>query len=142
MQKLFLSSLILFLLIVNHQECNAAATDPPPDSCVVVRDTACAKVVVMFVDSSQTTSGQTQPEETFRKKKLITSILAFPIPFGFMGLHRIYLGSSPWVPVAYLCTGGGGLGLLPLIDFIFIVTANEEEFKKYENNPNLFMFAE
>ena len=77
----------------------------------------------------------------FRKEKLIASVLAFPIPFGFSGLHRIYLGSEPWVPVAYLISGGGGLGLLPLIDFIFIVTANEEEFRSYENNPNFFMWV-
>lgn len=82
------------------------------------------------------------PKETFRKKKFITSILAFPLPFGFIGLHRIYLGTDPWVPIAYLCTGGGGCGLLPLIDFIYLVTANEEEFKKYENNPRLFMFVD
>lgn len=77
----------------------------------------------------------------FRKEKLIASILAFPVPFGFTGMHRIYLGSEPWVPVAYLITGGGGCGLLPLIDFIFIVSATEEEFAAYENNPRFFMWV-
>ncbi len=78
----------------------------------------------------------------FRKEKLIAAILAFPVPFGFTGLHRIYLGSEPWVPVVYLCTGGGGLGLIPLIDFICIVTADEETFRKYENNPKFFMWVD
>lgn len=89
---------------------------------------------------SVTTPTDTSDAENFRKEKIITAILAFPIPFGFTGLHRIYLGSEPWVPVAYLISGGGGCGLLPLLDFIFIITANEEEFRSYENNPKFFMW--
>lgn len=89
---------------------------------------------------SDTSPTDTSDAENFRKEKIITAILAFPIPFGFTGLHRIYLGSEPWVPVAYLISGGGGCGLLPLLDFIFIITANEEEFRSYENNPKFFMW--
>lgn len=80
--------------------------------------------------------------DSFRKEKLITAILAFPVPFGFTGLHRIYLGTEPWIPVAYLLTGGGGAGIVPLIDFIFILSADEEQFKMYQNNPNFFMWIE
>lgn len=80
-------------------------------------------------------------DQNFRKEKIIAAVLAFPVPFGFTGLHRIYLGSEPWVPVAYLITGGGGCGLLPLLDFIFILSADEEEFKSYENNPHFFMWV-
>ena len=81
-------------------------------------------------------------QSNWKKERLIASILAFPVPFGFCGLHRIYLGSEPWVPVAYLITGGGGFGILPLADFIFLVTADEEEFRSYENNSRLFMWVE
>ena len=89
------------------------------------------------------TTGSAQADSTmenFKKEKLIAAVLAFPVPFGFSGLHRIYLGSEPWVPVAYLLTGGGGCGLLPLIDFIFIVSASPEELASYENNPGFFMW--
>ncbi len=72
--------------------------------------------------------------------KLIAAILAFPVPFGFMGLHRIYLGTAPWIPVVYIATLGGGM-LLPLMDFIAIVCANEEELKEMENNPRIFMWV-
>lgn len=141
MQKL-LVVFILFLLLSSPEEVSAATTDPPNDSCIV-RDTICDSSFVCQTERSRSDNVQQQSEEeSFRKKKLITSILAFPIPFGFIGLHRIYLGTAPWVPIAYLCTGGGGLGLLPILDFIFIVTADEEEFKEYENNPNFFMFVE
>lgn len=91
---------------------------------------------------SRSTPHDDTARKNFRKEKLIASILAFPVPFGFCGLHRIYLGSEPWVPVAYLVTGGGGFGLLPLIDFVFIVTADEERFKSYENNPQFFMWID
>jgi TM2 domain-containing membrane protein YozV len=74
-------------------------------------------------------------------KKLIAAILAFPVPFGFIGLHRIYLGTEPWVPVVYLITGGGGALVLPLLDFIAIVTATPEQLKSYENNAKIFMWA-
>jgi len=146
MQKL-LAALIIVLSLGYPDAAGAAITDPPNDS-LIVRDSICDTLLVgqtghiaiaILNGDEQITNA---PKESFRKKKLIASVLAFPIPFGFIGLHRIYLGSAPWVPVAYLCTGGGGLGLLPLIDFIFIISANEEEFKKYENNPDMFMFVE
>src|ERR1700747_1062621 len=50
------------------------------------------------------------------RKKTIASLLAFPIPGGILGLHRIYLGTEPYVPLIYIFTLGGGL-ILPIIDF-------------------------
>ena len=91
------------------------------------------------VDSAQQTRKNFFPKT--ENKKLVAAILAFPVPFGFLGLHRIYLGTDPWVPVVYLVTGGGGAMILPLIDFIAIITADPEELKSYENNPKIFMWA-
>ena len=128
---------LLLLLILASVSVRMSAHTTPVQVCIAPHDTlhdSLRKVIV-------TDPGTDAPDENFKKEKLIASILAFPIPFGFSGLHRIYLGSEPWVPVAYLLTGGGGFGLLPLLDFIFIVSADEEEFRRYENNPNFFMFA-
>ncbi|HET6993147.1 MAG TPA: TM2 domain-containing protein [Bacteroidia bacterium] len=86
-------------------------------------------------DSSSTGIKRGKKENT----KLIAAILAFPVPFGFLGLHRIYLGTDPWVPVVYTATLGGGM-LLPLMDFIAIIAANDEELKQMENNPKMFMW--
>lgn len=72
-------------------------------------------------------------------KQLIAALLAFPVPFGFLGTHRIYLGSAPWMPVVYTVTLGGG-GLLCLIDFFAIVFADEETFRSYEQNGKIFMW--
>src|ERR1041385_5302802 len=43
----------------------------------------------------------------------VAAVLAFPV-FGIVGLHRIYLGTKPYVPVVYAATLGGCAGLLPL----------------------------
>jgi hypothetical protein len=73
-------------------------------------------------------------------QKLVASILAFPVPFGMLGLHRIYLGTEPWVPVVYICTLGGA-GLIATIDFIVIASSDPEELKQYEHNPKVFMWV-
>ncbi|MGZ4034424.1 MAG: hypothetical protein ACXVPU_18120 [Bacteroidia bacterium] len=73
------------------------------------------------------------------RKKVISAIFAFPFPFGFMGAHRVMLGTSPWVPVVYVATFGGCFGLLPLIDFCVITFSKDIE--QYENNPHVFMWV-
>ncbi|MCW3071970.1 MAG: hypothetical protein JWO44_1860 [Bacteroidetes bacterium] len=73
-----------------------------------------------------------------KRKKIISAILAFPFPFGFMGAHRVMLGCKPWVPVVYMATFGGCFGLIPMIDFIAIICSKDIE--QYENNPHVFMW--
>ncbi len=77
-------------------------------------------------------------KENQRKKKIISALMAFPFPFGFMGAHRVMLGCKPWVPVVYVATFGGCFGLLPLIDFCVIVFT--KDITQYENNSNIFMW--
>jgi TM2 domain-containing membrane protein YozV len=71
-------------------------------------------------------------------RRLIAACLAFPLPVGFLGAHRIFLGTNPYVPVAYAATLGGCLGAIPLIDFLTIVFS--KNFEQYENNPRFFMW--
>ncbi len=73
-----------------------------------------------------------------RKEKWVAAITACPFPLGFVGAHRIVLGTKPWVPLVYIATFGGVLGLLPLIDFCVILFSKDIE--QYENNPNIFMW--
>lgn len=77
----------------------------------------------------------------FRSRKIIASVLAFPLPFGLLGLHRVVLGTKPYVPFVYISTVGGCFGILPLIDFLLIATSSEERFEQYYNNPRVFMWA-
>lgn len=79
------------------------------------------------------------PDKIMRRKKIISLILSFPLPFGILGLHRIYLGSKPYVPLVYIATIGGGFGIVPFIDFIVLLL--EKDISKYINNPNVIMWA-
>jgi len=74
-----------------------------------------------------------------KNKKVMAAILAFPFPFGIVGLHRIYLGTAPHVPIVYIGTFGGVLGILPFIDFCVIVL--DKDFDRYMNNNKIFMWV-
>jgi TM2 domain-containing membrane protein YozV len=73
-----------------------------------------------------------------KNKKITAAILAFPLPFGIVGLHRIYLGSAPYVPVVYIASLGGAFGILPLIDFCAILLDKDTE--AFVNNKKVFMW--
>jgi TM2 domain-containing membrane protein YozV len=75
---------------------------------------------------------------TQKHKKIINGLLSFPFPLGFLGAHRIMLGTKPWVPIVYVATFGGCFGILPLVDFCVLMLSNNVE--QYENNPNVFMW--
>lgn len=72
-------------------------------------------------------------------RRIIAAILAFPFPFGIVGLHRIYLSTKPYVPVAYIASLGGIFGILPLVDF-FVLTF-DKNFDQYENNSKVLMWV-
>ena len=80
----------------------------------------------------------------FRKKqkdnrRLISALLAFPFPFGIVGLHRIFLGTKPYVPVVYIASLGGIFGVLPLVDFFVICF--DKDFEQYLNNGKVLMWV-
>lgn len=82
--------------------------------------------------------------QLFRKKqklnkKITAAVLAFPFPFGMVGLHRIYLGTKPYVPVAYIASLGGVFGILPFIDFMVITC--DKNFDQYRDNGKVFMWV-
>lgn len=83
----------------------------------------------------------TTASDSLRKERLIAGLLAFPLPFGILGLHRIYLGTKPYIPFVYVATIGGCLGILPLIDFISILTSDKEKIKRFRRNPKVFMWS-
>jgi len=74
------------------------------------------------------------------RKRIIASVLAFPLPFGWIGIHRLYLGTEPFVPLIYAGTLGGCVGILPLIDFINLVC--NKDISRFRNNPHIFMWVD
>lgn len=74
-----------------------------------------------------------------KNKRTVAAILAFPFPFGIVGLHRIYLGTAPHVPIVYIGTFGGVLGILPFIDFCVLIL--DKDIDRYQNNHKIFMWV-
>lgn len=74
-----------------------------------------------------------------KNKKIVAALLAFPFPFGMVGLHRIYLGTAPYVPIVYIGTIGGGFGILPFIDFCVLLL--DKDVTRYNENKKVFMWV-
>ena len=75
-----------------------------------------------------------------KNKRIVASILAFPFPFGIVGLHRIYLGTAPHVPVVYIASLGGVLGILPFIDFCILMF--DKDIDRYTENKKIFIWVD
>ena len=80
---------------------------------------------------------QLQKESVQNREKLNAILLA--IAMGPFGVHRLYLGTHPRVPVIYTLTLGGGLGILPLVDIIAILTTRD--LSKFKDNERIIMWA-
>ena len=76
---------------------------------------------------------------TNRKHRLIAALLAFPLTGGIFGLHRVYLGTSPLIPLAYIASYGGIGGVVPFVDFMLIVVC--KDVNVYAHNNSLFMWS-
>jgi TM2 domain-containing membrane protein YozV len=98
------------------------------DSTEIVQNTT----IEHQADNTATAGSQFKP----KFKRLKAALLALFL--GHFGVHRIYLGTSPNVPIVYSLTLGGGLGLLPLADFIFILTAKDLD--AFTDNDKVFMW--
>ena len=125
--------------------------------CCLITSTLFAKnklATVYYLDSAQTivfteqiSLNDKKPNPIFllfRKKqklnkRITAAVLSFPFPFGIVGLHRIYLGTKPYVPVAYIASLGGVFGILPFIDFCAITFG--KNFDTYRNNGKVFMWV-
>lgn len=150
---LFFSFFFFFLYPCSKSIANNFASDWSNSDTILINDSlliniACDsfdKDIKLYIISNPPVDGCQYVPITIRKtqenKKVIAAILAFPFPFGILGLHRIYLGTKPYMPFAYIGTLGGCFGILPLIDFISILTADDETFKRFENNPKVFMWS-
>ncbi|OFY83431.1 MAG: hypothetical protein A3F72_20525 [Bacteroidetes bacterium RIFCSPLOWO2_12_FULL_35_15] len=133
--------IIALLLIDTSLLASASETELPVillnDSTVVFSDSIKIQNPLTLSDSAF--HKKSASAKALRKKKIISSLCAFPFPLGFVGAHRVMLGTKPWVPIVYVATFGGCFGLLPLIDFCVIIFS--KDIAQYENNPTIFMWV-
>ncbi len=141
----FLTRYLLFITILMFT-CNFSKAEPadstahliyviayPDSSQDLISNSLCNAELPLISDSSKSHAPA--------NKKFIAAVLAFPLPFGILGLHRIYLGTKPYMPFAYIGTIGGCFGILPLIDFIAILATKKENLNRFAGNPKVFMWA-
>lgn len=88
-------------------------------------------------DTSTIEQARSVQQFTPKHKKL--KVVLLTLLLGHFGVHRIYLGAAPNVPVIYSSTLGGGLGLLPLLDLIAILSTKDLE--QFSNNDKVFMWS-
>ena len=74
--------------------------------------------------------------DSLKSKRITAAILTLPL--GMLGVHRMYLGTKPVVPIVYILTFGGGFGILPFIDFVVLLISDET--KPFINNSRVFMW--
>ncbi|MDZ4665692.1 MAG: NINE protein [Bacteroidota bacterium] len=134
--------IFLFLYLGIYQKAKAHQTIYFIDSFGVVID-SCTLNETEFnaptIDNRPNPILQLVKKQRKKNKKVMAAILAFPFPFGIVGLHRIYLGTAPHVPIVYIGTFGGVLGILPFIDFCVIML--DKDFERYNNNNKIFMWV-
>jgi len=108
-------------------------------NCVYAQDQASpsfSSTIDVKLGGIEVSFSQDSATEKPKRVKLKAALLS--ILLGHFGVHRIYLGTSPNVPVIYSLTLGGGLGILPLADFIAIVSSPDVE--RYRNSNRVFMW--
>jgi TM2 domain-containing membrane protein YozV len=69
-------------------------------------------------------------------------IIAFVICWfvGYLGVHRLYLGTETIIFIAYFCTGGG-CGIVVTVDWIMLlIGVINDDIDQYIDNPKFFMW--
>jgi len=77
--------------------------------------------------------------DTIIKGKTKGEALLWWLLGGVVGLHRIYLGTGPVVPVFYALTLGGGMGALYVSDLIAILVT--KDINRFADNKNILMWV-
>lgn len=135
--------IFLFFVLGSLQKAKASQTIYFTDSIGVIIDSCVYEGAIENINSIENNRPnpilQLLKKRQKKNKKVMAAILAFPFPFGIVGLHRIYLGTAPHVPVVYIGTFGGILGVLPFIDFCVIML--DKDFDRYLDNKKIFMWV-
>jgi TM2 domain-containing membrane protein YozV len=133
----FLFICILFCTVISRaQNETSVVLETDTTLTFVYSDTHSLDENIVIISKKDTSQSSTTAKR--QKKKWIAALLAFPLPFGVVGLHRIYLGTQPHIPLVYVGTVGGVFGLLPLADFIAILNSKEEDLQNFNTGKVFF----
>ncbi len=126
---------IIFLLIFGMLFCFNGFSQA--DSLVQLSKPKMSKVAINLLPKISLFNKKEKAQYSERTKNKLVA-LALGIALGPFGVHRLYLGTKPKVPIAYTCTLGGGFFILPLIDIFYIILNQNPDY--IENNDNVFIW--
>ena len=134
MKKLFTLVLLSFLLI----PLTATAGNYKIDQNKIDASFASASEITLS-DAFDLTALQGTGQVLDDKDPVMAFVLATVL--GYLGIHRLYLGTKPVVVVLYIITAGG-CGIITLIDWIqlLMVLLDEKDMGPYIDNPNFIMW--
>jgi len=133
MHPIYKSAIVILLLVMYGVNAKAAAT------LSINLDQSEIEMInrKLFIEDSNvqiTIADTVETKVKFRKGKAIL----FTIFTGFLGGHRIYLGTHQRTPILYSITLGG-LGILPLIDLGYIIFT--KDISVFENKTEIIMWS-
>lgn len=134
MKKLVLTLAVALMSLVASAN-NYVANDAAIDALV-------ENSVEMVMEAAPATAPANMISLTNTKDPLVATLLSWFT--GWCGLHRYYLGTTIWMGLPYLFTGGG-FGIVTLIDAVMLTldfVQNGNINKAYINNPRILMWAD
>ena len=139
MKKLLLTLVAVFALGFAASAANYSINDDMIDESIenAVEVTTASFEALDMAASSASASASVSGGKSDGVAVALTFIL------GGFGIHRHYMGTSPWMWAAYTFTIGGIFGIVPLIDFIVEIVGlvDGTGLGRYYNNPKFFMWA-
>ncbi len=96
-------------------------------------------VIVELQNDSTIITTQEEQQEVKKVKFKRGKAIIFTVLTGFLGGHRIYLGTHHRTPIIYSVTLGG-LGILPVVDLINNIFT--KDINKFDNKTQIIMWAD
>lgn len=134
MKKFFLALVAMFAITAVASAANYTADDAAIDAAIEN-----AVEVNAFNLGNTATAPLGAAYVAMGNNDVVSLLLTFFL--GWTGIHRMYMGSTPWMWILYLLTGGG-FGVVVLLDFVFelIGFVDGSGLGKYYDNPNILMW--
>ncbi len=134
MKKFFLALVAMFAITAVASAANYTADDAAIDAAIEN-----AVEVNAFNLGNTATAPLGAAYVALGNNDVVSLLLTFFL--GWTGIHRVYMGSTPWMWILYLLTGGG-FGVVVLLDFVFelIGFVDGSGLGKYYDNPNILMW--
>lgn len=103
-----------------------------------------AQEVVAFSTFNLSSFNSIPGNDAVLTEKDPTVAFVLSLVVGYLGVHRLYLGTEPVTLIVYLITGGG-CGIITLIDTIMLLMVlidDEKVLTPYIDNPEILMWKD